>query len=178
MKYAEMNVLFKYVLYKPGWTITFHPFPFSELAWVHIDATVQDSDRPDDETAGIGINVRAVVPDLIPSDTLTWLLRRLQRIEMHEAREFFRWGGLRWDDPHRDGQGLAGPNAFRVGKADPGEGPLRWCVQSRVGATGDWNEIVSPFFDTWAEAYEEAWLMVLGVELAKSNKLLRGGWPT
>lgn len=38
--------------------------------------------------------------------------------------------------------------------------------------------IVSPFYDTWAEAYEQAWLMVLDMELAKSNKLLRGGWPT
>lgn len=178
MKYDQIDTVLKYVSYKPGWTITFHPFPFSDLAWVHIDATVQDSDHPDDETYGVGINVRAVVPDVPLSDTLTWLGRRLQRIEMHESREFFRWGGSRWDDPHRNGAGLGGFNPFLATKVDPGEGPLRWCVKGRRGATGEWDEIVSPLYDTWAEAYEEAWNLVLGVELAKSNRLLRGGWPT
>lgn len=180
LKYNQIALVLKDVTYKPGWTITFHPFPFSDLAWVHIDALVPDSDRPDDETASIRvhINVRAVVPDLTLSDTLTWLLRRLQRIEMHEAREFFRWGGRRWDDPHANSVDLGSLSPFKVAKVDPGEGGARWCVQARSGATSEWDAIVSPFYRTWAQAYEEAWRMVLSAELLKSSKLMRGGWPT
>lgn len=178
MKYDQIATVLKYVTYKPGWSITFHRFPFSDLAWVHIDATVQDSDHPDDETWGVGVNVRAVVPDVPLTDTLTWLCRRLQRIEMHEAREFFRWGGSRWDDPHKNGAGLGGLSEFKATQVDPGEGPLRWVVQTRRPATGEWEEFVSPFYATWAEAHREAWRMVLAVELAKSHKLLRAGWPT
>lgn len=176
MKYDQIKTVLRYVSYKPGWTIEFHQFPFSDLAWVHIDAEVPDADHPAIYTARI--NVRAVVPDVPLSDTLTWLSRRLQRIEMHESREFFRWSGRRWDDPHKNGQGLGGLNEFKATQVDQGEGPLRWVVQSRRPATGEWDEFVSPVYRTWEAAYRNAWELVLDAELRKSYKLLNASWPT
>jgi len=174
MKYEQIKMVLEYVSYKPGWTITFHQFPFSDYAWVHIDATVQDADHLDDETWGTGINVRAVVPDVPLTDTLTWLSRRLQRIEMHESREFFRWGGSRWDDPHKNGRGLGGLSEFRAHQVESGQ----WVVQRRRPATGEWDEFVSPYYRTWEAAYRDAWRAVLDLELLKSKKLLNASWPT
>lgn len=181
MKYDQIATVLKYVSYKPGWTIEFHRFPFSDLAWVHIDAEVPDADMMDHPSSRtVRINVRAVVPDVPLSDTLTWLLRRLQRIEMHESREFFWWGGRRWDDPHKSGVG--GLNEFRVTQVDQGgvhpSFSERWVVQRRCPATGEWGEFVSPPYPTWEVAYRDAWKLVLDQELRKSYKLLNASWPT
>lgn len=88
------------VVYKPGWSFRVYD---GRWEWQHCSVTFPVLDAYD-QTKTIDLDVHSGIG---PFDTekgfLDWLLRRIARIEVHEAREFFKVDGRVYDDPHADG---------------------------------------------------------------------------
>lgn len=94
---AEMRAVLAEVSYRPGWTFSLEEGA-PEGPHVFIVATVVNSYRPD-ETVDLGIR-SPLPPFRTVDDMLLWLAWRLRRVEDHESREWFRYGGGLVDDPH------------------------------------------------------------------------------
>lgn len=86
------------VTYKPGWR-----FEAYEGQWEgqHLVITASVLDAEAEAEVYTLLNVHSMLPPLSDIDALNrWLLWRLSRLEVHEAREFFRVNGEVVFDPH------------------------------------------------------------------------------
>ncbi|MCV7174910.1 hypothetical protein [Mycolicibacterium sphagni] len=155
--------------YRPGWTITAHPCPFSGHIWLLIDAQVIDSENHTDTTR---IGVRAVVPDFeYPAQFYDWLAWRLERIERHESREFFWVNGKPWNSPHQTPEPAADYTVRR-----------HRLTSGSYQNTPNWevvrhNGFVVARADTWELAYRAAWRRVIADDLAKNDEFVNGKVP-
>jgi hypothetical protein len=162
------------VRYRPGWTITAHPCPFSNHVWVLIDAEVPDAEKWDHDLPAwrnrsrdnmTRIGVRAVVPDndnheiYFYEHFYNWLAWRLKRIERHESREFFWVDGKPWDSPHKTPQP---EHDYLVRKVRD-----HWEIQHPDGST-----VLKTA--TWGYAYQVAWRHVINDDLAKGDEMING----
>lgn len=93
------------ITYKPGWSWSLYETPW-EGWWISIRLEVIDSRHPDEVQVQ---NIRSPLP---PFQTISqvhvWMLWRLMRIEVHEAREFYRVDGVLYDDPHAEDANIEG----------------------------------------------------------------------
>lgn len=159
----EITRLLERCGYRPGWTITAQHAPVGTHVWILIDAEVPDSESHARTTR---IGVRAVVPHYHEDEYFfRWLAWRLQRIERHECREFFWVDGEPWDSPHKVPQPK---HDYLVRKGDSGEGEPFWMVLRHD------ETVVGPLWQTWQEAYEEAWRRVIEDDLVKGDAFVNG----
>jgi hypothetical protein len=93
----EMRNLLDQVEYKDGWRFSIYEHPF-EGPFLRIEFDVRDSYNSG-ESVTLGIN-SFVPPCRQQYQFLDWLLYRIIRIEVHEAREFFKINGVPYEDPH------------------------------------------------------------------------------
>jgi hypothetical protein len=69
----------------------------------HGPAVVDETRQRYDLTKTVTLDVHSMLPPMLTEGQfLAWLLWRLKRIEVHEAREFFRVDDQVWDDPHAE----------------------------------------------------------------------------
>lgn len=95
----QLKELASKVTYKPGWE-----FDIYEGKWEgqHIAIKTQVPDAYD-VTKMVVLDVHSMLPFFDAEDQFyQWLLWRITRIEVHEAREFFRVNGKVFDDPHAE----------------------------------------------------------------------------
>lgn len=85
------------ISYKPGWGFEVYE-GIHEGPHIRITAELVDAY---DQNKTTTIDVHSALP---PSESvaqfLDWLLWRIKIIEVHEAREFFRYCDKPWSDPH------------------------------------------------------------------------------
>lgn len=85
------------VEYRPGWAFTVkggHP----EGTQLNIRAEVEDAYN---RGMMVTLSIDTFIPPCPrPRDFLRWLAWRLERIEIHESQEWFRWRGQIVRDPH------------------------------------------------------------------------------
>lgn len=87
------------VVYRPGWSFEVYEIGFED-PWLLVLAPVENSYVPG-QTIDLGI--RSPMPPMADAEAVhRWLMWRLERIESHEAREFYRVRGERPFDPHRE----------------------------------------------------------------------------
>lgn len=97
---AILRHLVAHVTYKPGWTLAIHDGRF-EGPWLCVRAELPDAYHPDQTTV---VDIDTPIPPMTtPMDFLNWVDHRLDRIESHERREWFKVGGIALHDPHADG---------------------------------------------------------------------------
>lgn len=87
--------------YRPGWTFELVEGHCEGLQ-VRIVGTVEDAYHPG-RLIDLGIN-DWLPPVCTPEDLDRWLAYRLQRVEIHEEREWLRRDGRHIDDPHAEVQ--------------------------------------------------------------------------
>jgi hypothetical protein len=100
LNFEQVKSILSRVTYRPGWTFVLHgALPTPTDPWLMIDGPVVDAN---DHTNVTRVGVRVAVPMDFrsESDVMEWLTYCVQRIEMHESREFLRIDGRPWDDPH------------------------------------------------------------------------------
>lgn len=91
------------VLYKPGWHFEAYQHR-EEGIWVAIHVSLENSYRPGQS---VDICVRSPLPPIPDTDYLhVWMNWRLDRIDNHERREWYRVRGEIRDDPHADPDGM------------------------------------------------------------------------
>ena len=104
MKHEQVNQVLGQITYKPGWTLEWeiyenmHPFGQLQIRW-HM--YVPDRDNP---TKMVFFTSAWVIPhwDTLDKEGLVREVWRLtQRVELHEAGEFFMYGAERPFDPHK-----------------------------------------------------------------------------
>ena len=88
------------ISYKEGWQFEAHETEW-EGPFVRILVEVPDTYNPG-ETTTLGIN--SIVSADTTDELERWLIRRIIRIESHEAREFFKRDGKVLYDPHAEGE--------------------------------------------------------------------------
>jgi hypothetical protein len=83
--------------YKDGWVLEIFNDPY-EGPFLYITVTVPDGYRPGEMTT---LYIRSNVPPIPTAEYFgLWLWWRLDQIERHETREFLRYDGDPWSDPH------------------------------------------------------------------------------
>lgn len=83
--------------YKPGWSFEVYDGRW-EGQHIAIRGEVEDSYRPGEKTV---LDVHSMLPPMTGTGALeAWLIWRLCRLEVHEAREFFKRDGRVLFDPH------------------------------------------------------------------------------
>jgi hypothetical protein len=98
LSFEELRTELGRVTYKPGWRLLLYRHRFGEGIWLSILAEVPDSNNPTRTTV---INVRAAVPPIPDAAYFhEWLNYRLDRVDNHERREFYRVDGAKLHDPH------------------------------------------------------------------------------
>lgn len=96
---ARLQGILDRVQYKPGWDFAVYDGRH-EGQHVVITTVVPDAY---DLTKTVTLDVHSMLPPMLTEGQfLAWLLWRLKRIEVHEAREFFRVDDQVWDDPHAE----------------------------------------------------------------------------
>jgi hypothetical protein len=97
---AELQGLLERFTYKPGWTFTMWHDEFEgNRMEIFINSEV-NAYKPDELTV---MSIKTYVPPIeSPAAFWRYLLWRLERVEMHELREFFRVGGHPIFDPHSE----------------------------------------------------------------------------
>jgi hypothetical protein len=94
----QMRDLLKKVTYRRGWRLSLEQHPF-EGVWLTVEFSVADAY---DQTLRQKQRVRTWFPICFDERTFYANLEfRLERIESHEAREFFLIEGERVFDPHQ-----------------------------------------------------------------------------
>lgn len=98
LTFAELSDELAQVSYKPGWRFTLYEHRFEGI-WLSIRAEVPDAGNPSRTTV---VNIRTAVPPIPDAAYFHHWLRdyRLDRVDSHERREFYRVGGVKLDDPH------------------------------------------------------------------------------
>lgn len=97
LDHAQLAAVLAEVTYRPGWTLSLYADPFEGPVF-RVCADVPDTYHPG-QTVQVRINSR--VPWQTSRDGfLLWLLWRLDQVERHECREFFKVCGRPWFDPH------------------------------------------------------------------------------
>lgn len=97
---AQLASVLERVSYRPGWTIRVYD---GRREGQHIAITTQVPDAYDPAET-VTLDVHSMLPPQRDTEAfLTWLSWRLGRLEIHESREWFRYNGRAWDDPHADG---------------------------------------------------------------------------
>lgn len=97
LRLPELEEIFAKVTYKPGWNFEVRPTDF-EGAHLHIWATIEDAYHPGRQNT---LHIESPLPPMRDEDeVLHWLLWRLERIEIHELREWLCYNGQRRWDPH------------------------------------------------------------------------------
>jgi hypothetical protein len=87
------------VRYKPGWAFSLYDGRH-EGQHVRITTVVPDAYDPD---KSLTVDVHSMLPPMLSErQFLEWVGWRLRRIECHESREFFRFDGRVFDDPHAE----------------------------------------------------------------------------
>jgi hypothetical protein len=98
LTFAQVKAEVAKVVYRPGWTFTVEERGFED-PWLRVIAPVMNAYRPE-ELVDLGID--SPIPPMADVDALhRWLIWRLERVESHEAREWFRVDGVVLFDPHR-----------------------------------------------------------------------------
>jgi hypothetical protein len=89
----------RWLTYRPGWTFDVGEKGFED-PWLRITAVgVPDAQNPGQS---IDLGIDSPIPPMADFDQLhRWLIWRLERVESHEAREFFKVNGVTLFDPHR-----------------------------------------------------------------------------
>lgn len=96
---GEIQEHLKKVSYKPGWA-----FECYDGRWEgqHLVITTEVPNSYNLKET-VTLDVHSPLPPIPDVDYLnTWLMWRLQRIECHEMREFFKVDGAVVDDPHKE----------------------------------------------------------------------------
>ena len=97
MTVAEMQAVVARIAYRPGWSIAVEEHEH-EGAHIRIVCTVEDSYHPG---STIDLGITSAIPPMRSEEQLVdWMLWRLKRIEEHEVREWLRFDGEVWSDPH------------------------------------------------------------------------------
>lgn len=100
---AEMAAHLERLTYRPGWTFEVYEGRY-EGPHLVIRADVPNAYQPDQTTM---LDIHSMLPPMRDVGQFEeWLLWRLQRIEVHEACEWFRRDGRPVVDPHREHAGL------------------------------------------------------------------------
>jgi hypothetical protein len=96
---AEVAAEVARVTYKPGWS--FHVYMDDwEGPHILIVAPTPNAYCP---TETIDLGIRSAMPPFFSADAVhVWLMWRLDRIETHELREFYRVDDVAIADPHRN----------------------------------------------------------------------------
>lgn len=97
----EISEHLKRITYKDGWTFLVRENPY-EGPFIRILIVVPNS-YMENETVTLGINSFLGEFETV-EEFERWLLRRIIRIEIHEAREFFKRDGKVLSDPHAEGE--------------------------------------------------------------------------
>jgi hypothetical protein len=85
--------------YRPGWFFAVEERGFED-PWLRMLATGVMNAYDPQSTIDLGID--SPIPPMANTDQLyRWLMWRLERVESHEAREWFRIDGAVLFDPHR-----------------------------------------------------------------------------
>lgn len=93
---VDMQLALSHVKYKDGWTLEVYQ---GRWEGPHMIISVEVPDSTTGETTCL--NIHSMVPPCENVDQfLYWVLWRIVRIEIHEAREFFKYYDHVWDDPH------------------------------------------------------------------------------
>jgi hypothetical protein len=93
----ELQAVFDRAAYKPGWKFTVFDSLF-EGPHLHIECRIENAYTPG-KMADLCIE-SPLPPMKTDEDVLAWLFWRLQRIEIHEVREWLLFDGQRRFDPH------------------------------------------------------------------------------
>lgn len=97
MNVADIRAVLKECEYKPGWQLSLvegHP----EGLVLNIRAEVHDAYHPQRRTV---LSIDSYLPPLdTKEDLLRWIGWRLQRCEIHEAMEWWRYRGVPVCNPH------------------------------------------------------------------------------
>lgn len=99
---AEIAAHLERLTYRRGWTMRVY-----DGAWegqhIVITTDVEDTYNPGQTTT---LDVHSMLPPMLSTaDLERWLAWRLARIEIHEAREWFRRDGAPVFDPHAEHAG-------------------------------------------------------------------------
>lgn len=98
---ADIQAILNDVSYRPGWR--FRAVDTPEGVLVRIDATLPDSRNPG---RMVDIGIDSVLDPFVlwagRDELLRWLAWRLQRVEIHESQEWFRYRGELHQDPHEN----------------------------------------------------------------------------
>jgi hypothetical protein len=99
LTFAQVRAEVAKLVYRPGWTFTVEERGFED-PWLRILATgVMDAYDP---ACTLDLGIDSPIPPMADVDALhRWLIWRLERVESHEAREWFRVDGVVLFDPHR-----------------------------------------------------------------------------
>lgn len=95
----QLQEVAQLVTYKPGWVFTVYQGHFEGP---HLKLYFRTIDR-EDPSKPFDADVHRPIPRMFSEEQfLNWLLDQAIRQEVHEAREFFRFSGHLFSDPHAE----------------------------------------------------------------------------
>ena len=96
----QLEQILARVQYKPGWSIQVYD---GRHEGQHCAITTCVSDAYD-SSQSVTLDVHSMLPPMRDEEAfMEWLLWRIARIEVHEAREFLHLDGRPYSDPHSEG---------------------------------------------------------------------------
>lgn len=96
---SELQEHVKKLTYKPGWNLRVYEGLFEGAHFV-VRAVMEDSYHPGQK---VTLDIHSMLPPMLDTDAFeNWIIWRLGRIEVHEAREWFKRDGKPVFDPHAE----------------------------------------------------------------------------
>lgn len=100
LNYEQVKAIVSRVTYRPGWTFTMHgALPVPSSPHMTIDGPIVDA-RDHSQTTRVGWRVAVPMNFRSETEVMDWIAYCVQRVEIHESREFLMLDGKTWDDPH------------------------------------------------------------------------------
>lgn len=100
LNFEQVKAVIDRASYRPGWTFTLHgALPVPSAPFMTVDGPIIDAEDFTKETR-VGWRVAVPMDFQSEKEVMEWLAYCVQRVEIHESREFLKLDGQTWDSPH------------------------------------------------------------------------------
>lgn len=106
MNYAEIKTIIELITYKPGWSIILGQDSSGGRPYIQIGAATPDSTDPSNVVPWKSAK-HYLSPFMCRQEVVGTVYHAIERAELHEMNEFFRYKGASIYNPHLDPDALA-----------------------------------------------------------------------